>query len=65
IAFAGFRDGVWNIWWVSVKDRTQKRLTDFNKLNAYVRYPAWSPLGTQIVFEYAEMTGNIWMMELK
>jgi Tol biopolymer transport system component len=65
IAFAGFRNGIWNIYRVSVKDRTQKQLTNFNKLNAYVRYPAWSPLGNQIVFEYAEMTGNIWMMELK
>jgi Tol biopolymer transport system component/DNA-binding winged helix-turn-helix (wHTH) protein len=65
IAFAGFRGGVWNIWWVSVKDKTQKQLTNFDKLNLYVRYPAWSPLGNQIVFEYAEMTGNIWMMELK
>lgn len=65
IAFAGFRNGVWNVWWVSVKDRTEKQLTNFNKLNAYVRYPAWSPTGNQIVFEYAEMTGNIWMMELK
>jgi Tol biopolymer transport system component/DNA-binding winged helix-turn-helix (wHTH) protein len=65
IAFAGFRNGVWNIWWVSVKDKTQKQLTNFEKLNLYVRYPSWSPLGNQIVFEYAEMTGNIWMMELK
>jgi Tol biopolymer transport system component/DNA-binding winged helix-turn-helix (wHTH) protein len=65
IAYAGFRNGVWNIWWVSVKDKTQKQLTGFNKLSAYVRYPAWSPLGNQIVFEYAEMTGNVWMMELK
>jgi Tol biopolymer transport system component/DNA-binding winged helix-turn-helix (wHTH) protein len=65
IAFAGFRNGVWNVWWVSVKDKTQKQMTNFNKLNAYVRYPAWSPLGNQIVFEYAEMTGNVWMMELK
>jgi Tol biopolymer transport system component/DNA-binding winged helix-turn-helix (wHTH) protein len=65
IAFAGFRGGVWNIWWVSVKDKTQKQLTSFAKQNLYVRYPAWSPLGNQIIFEYAEMTGNIWMMELK
>jgi DNA-binding response OmpR family regulator len=63
--FAGFRNGIWNIWWVSLKDKTQKQLTNFNKLSAYVRYPAWSPLGNQIVFEYAEMTGNVWMMELK
>jgi TolB protein len=65
IAFAGFRNGVWNIWWVSVKDKTQKQLTNFAKQNLYVRYPAWSPLGNQIIFEYAEMTDNIWMMELK
>jgi len=65
IAFAGFRNGVWNVWSVSIKDGSQKQLTRFNKLNSYVRYPAWSPLGNQIVFEYAEMTGNIWMMELK
>ena len=29
------------------------------------RYPAWSPLGNQIVYEYSETTGNIWLMELK
>ena len=65
IAFAGFRNGVWNVWWVSVRDGTQKQVTNFNKPNAYVRYPAWSPLGNQVIFEYAEVTGNIWMIELK
>ncbi|HYY59494.1 MAG TPA: winged helix-turn-helix domain-containing protein [Pyrinomonadaceae bacterium] len=65
IAFAGFRKGFWNVWWVSRKDKTQKQLTNHSKLNAYVRYPAWSPLGNQIVYEYAETTGNIWLAELK
>ncbi|HEU0174323.1 MAG TPA: winged helix-turn-helix domain-containing protein [Blastocatellia bacterium] len=65
IAFAGQRDGVWNIWWVSRDGRAQKRVTNYTKLNIYVRYPAWSPRGNQIVYEYAETTGNIWMMELK
>jgi hypothetical protein len=41
----------------------QKQLTNYSKLNTFVRYPAWSP--TQIVYEYAETTGNIWMLELK
>jgi Tol biopolymer transport system component/DNA-binding winged helix-turn-helix (wHTH) protein len=65
IAFAGLRDSVWNIWWVSRDGKAQKQVTNYSKPNIYVRYPAWSPRGAQIVYEYAETTGNIWMMELK
>ena len=65
IAFAGDRNGVWNVWWVSRSTKQEKQLTNYTKLNAYVRYPAWSPLGNQIAYEYAETTGNIWLMELK
>ena len=65
IAFAGFRNGTWNIWWVSRSTKQQKRLTAYTKLNSFVRYPAWSPLGNQIVYKYTETTGNIWLMELK
>ena len=65
IAFAGSRDGVWNVWWVSRSNKTQRLLTHNTKLNAYVRYPAWSPLGNKIVYEYAEITGNIYVMDLK
>jgi eukaryotic-like serine/threonine-protein kinase len=65
IAFAGSRNGIWNIWWVSRLSKEEKQLTNYTKLNAYVRYPSWSPLANQIVYEYAETTGNIWLMELK
>jgi Tol biopolymer transport system component/predicted Ser/Thr protein kinase len=65
IAFAGSRNGIWNVWSVSRSTKQQKQLTNYAKLNAFVRYPAWSPLGNQIVYEYAETTGNIWLMELK
>ena len=65
IAFAGFRNGFWNIWWVSLADGSQKQLTNFSKTNTYVRYPAWSPRDDQIVFEYAETKGNIWLIEMK
>jgi TolB protein len=65
IVFAGENDGVWNVFWVSRSTKQQKQLTNYTKLNAYVRYPAWSPLGNQIVYEYAETKGNIWLMELK
>jgi Tol biopolymer transport system component len=65
IAFAGYRDGIWNVYWVSRTDKTQKQVTNYTKLSSYVRYPGWSPLGNQIVYEYAESTGNIWILELK
>ncbi|NOT62824.1 MAG: hypothetical protein HOP19_21660, partial [Acidobacteria bacterium] len=65
IAFAGQRDGVWNIWWISRRTKRQQQLTRYTAPNGYVRYPAWSPRGNQIVFEYAETTGNVWLMDLK
>jgi Tol biopolymer transport system component len=63
ISFAGMREGRWNVYWVSRRERTQKQLTQNRRLNTYVRYPAWSPLGDQIVYEYAEIAGNIWLLE--
>jgi Tol biopolymer transport system component/serine/threonine protein kinase len=65
IIFAGQRDDIWNVYWVSRSTKQQKQLTRFTKLNAYVRSPAWSPLNDRIAYEYAETTGNIWMLELK
>ena len=65
IVFAGERDGVWNLYWVSRTSKEQMQLTNYAKLNAYVRYPDWSPLGNQIAYEYSETTGNIWLLELK
>jgi Tol biopolymer transport system component len=65
IAFAGDRNGVWNVYWVSRSTKQVKQVTNYTKLNTYVRYPAWSPLRNQIAYEYAETTGNIWLMDLK
>ena len=65
IAFAGFRNGVWNVWWLSLTSKLTKQVTNYTKLNAFVRYPTWSPLGDRIVYEYTETTGNIWLMEFK
>lgn len=65
IIFAGQRNGIWNVYWISRSTKQQKQLTNFTKINSYVRYPAWSPANDKIVYEYAETTGNIWMMELK
>ena len=65
IVFAGLRNGYWNIYWVSRDGKMQKQLTKYSKLNAFVRYPAWSPSGDRIVYEYSETKGNIWLMELE
>lgn len=65
IIFAAERAGIWNLWWVSRTDKTVRQLTNYSKPNAYVRYPAWSPLGTQIAYEYSETTGNIYVLDSK
>ncbi len=62
IAFAGQRDGIWNIYWLSIDTKEQRKLTTYTALNAFVRYPAWAP--NQIVYEHAETTGNLWLIEL-
>lgn len=64
IAFVRLRDDVWSVWWVSRSDWTQKQLTDYETYHHYVRYPAWSPSGDQIVYEYSEVAGDIWLVEL-
>lgn len=65
IAFAGQRNGVWNVWWVSRSTKREQQITNYTAPNSYVRYPAWSPRGNQIVFEFAETVGNVWLMDLK
>ena len=65
IAFAGQRKGIWNVWWVSRSTKVEKQVTQYTRQNTYVRYPAWSPAGNQIVYEYGETTANIWMLDLK
>jgi hypothetical protein len=38
-------------------------VTRNERLNVYLRYPAWSPRDDQLVYERAETTGNVWMLE--
>ncbi|HEV8268259.1 MAG TPA: protein kinase [Thermoanaerobaculia bacterium] len=62
IAFAGRRDGVWNVYWISRTTRQEIPLTRYTALNTYVRYPDWSPRGDRIVYELAETKGNVWVL---
>ena len=53
IVYAGLRQGTWNLWTFDRETSRQEKLTDYTTLASYVRYPAWSPDGKQIVFEYS------------
>lgn len=63
IAFAGLLEGFWNVYHVDVATRRVMKVTRHAKLNAYVRYPAFSPSGDLLVYEFAETTGNLWMVD--
>jgi TolB protein len=65
IIFAGLREGVWNLWWVSRRDKTEKQITKYTNTNSYVRYPTWSSRGDQIAYEYSETSGNVYLMRMK
>jgi len=65
IAFASSRNGVWNIEWVSLSDKSERQLTNNARPGAVIRFPDWSPSGDQIIYEYVEIEGNIYVMSLK
>jgi Tol biopolymer transport system component/DNA-binding winged helix-turn-helix (wHTH) protein len=65
LSFAGLKDGVWNVYWISLRTGKIQQLTHFDAKQAFVRYPAWSPKGDQIVFERNDLVSNIYVGELK
>jgi Tol biopolymer transport system component len=65
ISFSGQKDGVGNIYWVNRTSGQVQKLTQFDSKSAFVRYPAWSPKGDQIVFERNDVVANIYVGELK
>jgi Tol biopolymer transport system component len=64
VIFAALRDGFWSIRSVTVDSGEVRALVSEERLGAYLRYPTISPEGDQLVYERAETTGNVWMMEL-
>lgn len=64
MAFAGERDGVWNIFDVERASGRVRQLTHWTGREGYVRYPAWAPSGDRIVFERSTRTSSIWAAKL-
>jgi Tol biopolymer transport system component len=65
LVFAAERDGFWNLWWVSRDGGSLHQVTDLpKKFNLYLRFPDWSPAGDRIAYEYGEVLGEIWMLDL-
>ncbi len=64
IAFARYQNGYWNVFTVSRASGKTESWTQYRRLNGYVRYPAFAPRGNRIVYEYAETTGNVWLVDV-
>ena len=65
IAVAYRTDGLWRLGAVS---RTTGQITPLSApvpASSFVRYPAWSARNNRIVYEHAQVTGNIWMATLR
>jgi TolB protein len=65
VVYAGQRAGVWNIYWVPANGGPEQRVTNYAGVGTFVRYPAWSPQNNQVVYEYGEVRGNVWLVDLR
>ncbi|MES1244965.1 MAG: hypothetical protein ABUT39_25375 [Acidobacteriota bacterium] len=63
IAFAGMRDGIWNIYWVARTGGPVHKMTSQpDNLSTWVRYPVWYPAGDRIIFEHSKTLGDLWQL---
>jgi Tol biopolymer transport system component/DNA-binding winged helix-turn-helix (wHTH) protein len=65
IAAAVLREGVWSLRWIEVATGREGMITRPDKPRSYYRYPDWSRRGGLVVFERAEMVGNIWQLAIR
>ena len=64
IAFFSNRDGVWNIWWIDRFTRERKQLTHYTAYGSSVRTPSWRPGSEEIAYEYSQVKGNVYLLNL-
>lgn len=65
IAAAVQREGRWSLRWVAADGSGDGELLPPVPAGTYVRYPEWAPRGDRLVFERAEMRGDVWTLDLK
>jgi Tol biopolymer transport system component len=64
IAYASYRDGVWNLYWIDRVTRERKQINQYTAYGAFVRNPAWRPGTEEVVYEYSQVKGNVYLMNL-
>ena len=64
LAYAGFENGVWNLYWIDRVTREIKQITHHTAYGSFVRSPAWRPGTEQMAYEYSEVKGNIELLQL-
>jgi len=64
IAFASYRDGVWNLYTIDRLTRQRKQITRYTAYGAFVRNPAWRPGTEEVAYEYSQVKGNVYSMNL-
>lgn len=63
VAYAALDNGRWNVWWALRDGTRQVRLTDYTDQHHYVRSPEWSSQGDRLVYEFAQVSGNVWIVQ--
>jgi Tol biopolymer transport system component/DNA-binding winged helix-turn-helix (wHTH) protein len=63
VLFAGLRNGLWNIYWISFSTGKVEQLTHFAEQSGFVRTPSWSRKG-EVLFERNDLTSNIYVADL-
>jgi len=64
IAYTACPDGVWNVYWIDRITGETKQATNYTAYGSVVRSPAWRPGTEQMAFEYTEIKGNVYAIDL-
>ena len=64
IVIAGDDGSGWALYTLSRRTHRMQKLTRELTMRMYLRYPRWSPDGKNIVYEFNESKGNVFLAEL-